>query len=149
MSIGHRPSSTSTSPASSQVTLRAPAAHNALANLTMGALLTGNIWSLHARLRYFDPVRRRSGLPEDVAALVEKISGDSVTVSLVNLNTVEPRDVIVQAGAYGEHQFTAPHNARWITVRLEPGSGDRLTLGMKRYANQPTARQPWDQGRSE
>ena len=38
---------------------------------------------------------------------------------------------------------------RWITVRLEPGSGDRLTLGMKRYANQPTAKQPWDQGRTE
>jgi hypothetical protein len=126
-----------------------PAAHNALANLTMGALLTGNIWSLHARLRYFDPVRRRSGLPEDVAALVEKISGDSVTVSLVNLNAVEARDVIVQAGAYSEHQFTTPHNARWITVRLEPGSGDRLTLAMKRYAHQPTARQPWDQGRTE
>jgi len=120
-----------------------------LANLTMGALLTGNIWSLHARLRYFDPVRRRSGLPEDVAALVEKISGDSVTVSLVNLSAVEARDVIVQAGAYAEHQFTAPHNARWIHVRLEPGSGDRLTLGMKRYARPPTARQPWDQGRTE
>jgi hypothetical protein len=126
-----------------------PAAHNALSNLTMGALLTGNIWSLHARLRYFDPVRRRSGLPDDVAALVEKISGDSVTVSLINLNAVEPRDVIVQAGAYGEHQFTAPHNARWITVRLEPGSGGRLTLGMKRYAHQPTAKQPWDQGSVE
>src|SRR4029450_2746548 len=111
-----------------------PAAHNALANLTMGALLTGNIWSLHARLRYFDPVRRRSGLPEDVAALVEKISGDSVTVSLVNLNAVEARDVILQAGAYAEHQFTAPHNGRWITVRLEPGSGDRWTVAMKGYA---------------
>jgi hypothetical protein len=126
-----------------------PAAHNALANLTMGAYLSGNIWSLHARLRYFDPAGRRAGLPEDVAALIEKISADSVTVSLVNINTVEARDVIVQAGAYGEHQFTTPHNARWIAVRLEPGSGDRLTLGMKRYAHQPTARQPWDQGRTE
>ena len=93
--------------------------------------------------------RRRSGLPEDVAALVEKISGDSVTVSLVNVNTVEARDVIVQAGGYGEHQFTTPYNARWITVHLEPGTGDRLTLGMKRYANQPTAKQPWDQGKAE
>jgi hypothetical protein len=122
-----------------------PAAHNALANLTMGAFLSGNIWSLHARLRYFDPVRRRSGLPEDVAALVEKISGDSVSVSLVNVNQVEARDVIVQAGAYGEHQFTSPQDARWITVRLEPGSGGRLVLGMRRYANQPTAGQPWEQ----
>ena len=126
-----------------------PGAHDALSNLTMGALLTGNIWSLHARLRYFDPVRRRSGLPEDVAALVEKITANSVTVSLVNLNPVEARDVIVQAGAYAEHEFTAPQNARWISVRLEPGSGDRLTFGMKRYAHQPTARQPWDQGRNE
>jgi hypothetical protein len=126
-----------------------PAAHNALANLTMGAVLTGNIWSLHARLRYFDPVKRRSGLPEDVAALVEKISADSVTVTLVNVNPVEPRDVIVQAGAYGEHQFTTPQNARWISVRLQPGSGDRLTLGMKRYANQPTAKRPWDQENGE
>jgi hypothetical protein len=123
-----------------------PAAHNALANLTMGALLTGNIWSLHARLRYFDPVRRRSGLPDDVAALVERLSGDSVTVSLVNVNQVEARDVIVQAGAYGEHQFATPYNTRWITVRLEPGSGGRMVLGMKRYVHQPTARQPWDQG---
>jgi desulfoferrodoxin (superoxide reductase-like protein) len=88
------------------------------------------------------PQRRNSN-----AALVETISGDSVTVSLVNVNPVEARDVIVQAGAYAEHQFTTPHNARWITVRLEPGAGDRFTLGMKRYANQPTAAQPWDQPR--
>ena len=74
----------------------------------MGALLTGNIWSLHARLRYFDPVRRRSGLPEDVAALVEKISANSVTVSLVNLNAVESRDVIVQAGAYARTSIHRP-----------------------------------------
>jgi len=121
-----------------------PAAHNALANLTLGAYLSGNIWSLHARLRYFDPVRRRAGLPEDVAALIERISADSVTVTLVNINPVEPRDVILQAGAYAEHQFTAPHNARAITVHLAPGAGGRLTLAMKRYANQPTAAFPWD-----
>jgi hypothetical protein len=134
-----------------------PTAHNALANLTLGAYLSGNIWSLHARVRYFDPVQRRSGLPEDVAALVEKIGPSSVTLSLVNVNPVEPREVIVQAGAYAEHQFTTlalggksiPVNGRFVTVRLEPGSGDRLEFGMTRYANQPTARQPWNQGKAD
>ena len=37
--------------------------------------------------------------------------------------------------------------AEWAL--LEPGSADRLTVGMKRYALRPVARQPWDQGRSE
>jgi hypothetical protein len=132
-----------------------PVAHDALANLTMGAYLSGNIWSLHARVRYFDPVKRRSGLPEDVAALVEKIGPTNVTLSLVNVNPVEARDVVVQAGAYAEHQITSvtvggkniPVEGRFVTVRLEPGAGDRIEIGMKRYANQPTAKQPWDQGR--
>jgi hypothetical protein len=80
-----------------------------------------------------------------------------VTLSLVNVNPVEPREVIVQAGAYAEHQFTTltqggksiPVNGRFITVRLEPGSGDRLEFGMTRYAHPPTARQPWDQGKAD
>jgi len=47
-----------------------------------------------------------------------------------------------------EHQLTSPNNARWFTVHREPGSGD-LILGMKRYAYEPSAQQPWDLGRSE
>jgi hypothetical protein len=35
-------------------------------------------------------------------------------------------------------------NARDFTVRLAPGAGATLTLAMKRYANQPTAKFPWD-----
>jgi hypothetical protein len=110
----------------------------------------GNI--LHSRLRYFDPVRRRAGLPEDVAALVEQIHADDVVVNLVNTSPVHAREVIVQTGAYGEHQClsvqspagaTAVHAAHF-TVRLEPGSGARLTIAMKRYAHQPTATFPWD-----
>ncbi len=30
-----------------------------------------------------------------------------------------------------------------LTVRLAPGAGVRLTLGMKRYTNQPTFAFPW------
>lgn len=129
-----------------------PARTDALVNLTLGGYLTGNIWTLHSRVRYFDPVRRRSGLPEDVAALVEKLSGDAVTVTLLNINAVDARTVTVQAGAYGEHQF---ESVQWsagskrldhplVTVRLEPGCGARFEFRMARYRNQPTLAQPWD-----
>jgi hypothetical protein len=33
-----------------------------------------------------------------------------------------------------------------MTVRLEPGSGQKLTLTMKRYANAPTVLHPWHRG---
>jgi hypothetical protein len=39
---------------------------------------------------------------------------------------------------------TTPINARDFTVQLAPGAGAKLTLAMKRYANQPTAKFPWD-----
>ncbi|MBM3735779.1 MAG: hypothetical protein FJW39_08330 [Acidobacteria bacterium] len=129
-----------------------PAAHNALANLTMGAYLTGNIWSMHARVRYFDPKRQRPGLPEDVAALVEKIGPDSVTLSLVNVSQAEARTVIVQSGAYAEHQIesvtvggrTVPVNGTSVEVRLAAGAGERMEMRTRRYANAPTLRLPWE-----
>ncbi|MBI3695892.1 MAG: hypothetical protein HY238_13760 [Acidobacteria bacterium] len=119
-----------------------PATTDSLAELTLGGYLTGNIWTLHSRLRYFDPVAGRAGLPPDVAALVEKLTPDSVTLTLVNTNQVQSRTVLLQAGAYAEHQFlsagsTAIRSSR-LTVRLSPGCGSRLTLQMKRYANPPT-----------
>jgi len=129
-----------------------PAATDALSKLTLGSYLTGNIWTLHARVRYFDPVKQRSGLPEDVAALVEGFTADSVAVRLVNVSSVEPRTVSVQAGAYGEHQIltatvggkTVTVNGPVLTVKLAPGAGDKLELRVKRYANEATLRQPWD-----
>jgi hypothetical protein len=107
---------------------------------------------LHCRLRYFDPDRRRAGVPDDVAALVEKLSADETTVTLVNLNQTHPRNVVVQGGAYGEHQITSveaggasvPVDDACFTVRLEPGAGQRLVLKMQRYANPPTLAHPWD-----
>jgi hypothetical protein len=131
-----------------------PARTDALVKLTLGGYLTGNIWTLHSRVRYFDPVRHRSGLPEGVAALVEKLTADAVTLTLVNIDPIDPRTVLVQAGAYGEHQFQgATLNGRTVTlddpvvaVRLGPGCGARLEFRMKRYAHQPTLAQPWDRG---
>jgi hypothetical protein len=132
-----------------------PAATDALTNLTLGGYFAGGrIWTLHSRVRYFDPARRRSGLPEDVAALVEKLTAGGVTLTLVNVNPVEARDVIVQAGGYGEHQFKGvryngkdmPLDSPLLTVRLEPGSGAQLELQTARYANRPTLAQPWNRG---
>jgi hypothetical protein len=127
-----------------------PAATDALANLAMGAYFGGRIWVLHSRFRYFDPARRRAGLPEDVGALVEKLAADSATLTLVNVNPVDARTVIVQAGGYGEHQFEtangAPVGGPLLTVRLEPGCGTRIDFRMGRYKNPPTLAHPWDRG---
>jgi hypothetical protein len=107
---------------------------------------------LFARLRYFDPVARRAGVPEGVAALVEKMTDEETLVTLVNVNPTEARAVVVQAGAYGEHQVTSVSlgsqtlnvNSRAFRVNLAAGAGARLMIRMKRFANQPTLHFPWE-----
>jgi hypothetical protein len=132
-----------------------PAVTETLTQLMLGGLPTGRTgYPLHCRLRYFDPVRRRAGLPEDVAALVEHMALDEVTVTLVNVNPVQERTVIVQGGAYAEHQLVSvttadtpapavPVDHSHCAVRLAPGAGARLALRMQRYANPPTLAFPW------
>ena len=129
-----------------------PALTGTLTELMLGGMPTGRQGHpLHARVRYFDPERRRAGVPEDVAALVTRMTADETSMTLVNVNQVEGRTVIVQAGAYGEHQIvTAAANGqtlevdgRAFAVHLEPGTGADLTLTMRRYANQPTLAFPW------
>jgi hypothetical protein len=128
-----------------------PAATDALVRLMFGALVPGREGGLlNARMRYFDPERRRAGVPEDVAALVSALDDRRTVVTLVNLGAM-PRDVVVQGGAYAEHQIEAVEwsgrsarvNAPDVTVRLNPGAGARLTLTMRRHANKPTSAFPW------
>ncbi len=129
-----------------------PAATNGLYNLMLGGYFaSGRIWALHSRFRYFDPVARRAGVPPDVGALVEKLGADSATVTLVNVNPVEPRTLVVQAGGLREHHFdavtvdgkTTPVAGPLLTVRLEPGCGARLAFRMTRYQQPPTLAHPW------
>jgi hypothetical protein len=131
-----------------------PATVGNLVRLMLGGLppkYQGEV--LHARVRYFDPVRRRPGLPEDVAALVDSLEAASTSIILVNLSPTEPRTLIVQGGGYGEHvceqvatgERKIPMHGTSFRVRLAPGAGGRLTIAMKRYAAMPTLSQPWDE----
>jgi len=130
-----------------------PATVGSLVRLMLGGLAPkhqGEV--LQARVRYFDPVRRRPGLPEDVAALVDSLKEGSTSLVLVNLNQSEPKELIVQGGAYGEHLCedvdtegrTIPVRRADFRVILAPGAGGRLTIKVKRSAGAPTLAQPWD-----
>jgi hypothetical protein len=135
-----------------------PVATTALINLTLGGNDPNGSGHgplpLHTQVRHFDPERRRAGLPEDVGALVERITPEAVTLTLVNVNPLEPRTVTVQMGAYGEHRATSvavgdrtfPIDAPYFSVRLAPGAGETLTINVQRFAQQPTLAFPWDRG---
>lgn len=130
-----------------------PATTAALLQLMWGALPPGREGSLmNARVRYFDPERKRAGVPEDVGALVSAMSDTQTTVTLVNLSSTAPRTVLVQGGGYGEHRIESVTEGRATTrvgastfaVRLAPGSGATLNLAMKRYTATPTVVFPWE-----
>jgi hypothetical protein len=122
-----------------------------LVRLMIGGNLTGRIWTLHSRVRYFDPEKRRAGLPEDVASLVTNMEDGITRLTLVNINQIEPRTLVVQTGAYGEHQCEWVKvgekkysvEGRSFTVHLAAGSGAELIIKARRYANKPTLSFPW------
>lgn len=117
----------------------------------------------HGRFRYFDAERRRAGLPQDVAALVEKLSDRSATLQLVNTSPFEARTVVVQGGTFGEHRIesalvadeetgaseTVEVGSKWLQIELPPGTALTLELAMSRYVNKPTYDDPWHQPSAE
>ncbi|MHA6724075.1 hypothetical protein [Sphingomonas sp. RS2018] len=142
---------------------RNPVSVTALMHQTMGAIhIARPPWSptspnqggtlLFARLRHFDADRRRPGLPQDVAALVEKLDDTGTTLSLVNLNPAEARRMIVRGGGYGEHRIEAVRigdrriavGSRDVAILLAPGAGARLVLEMRRHSQVPTL--DWPEG---
>jgi hypothetical protein len=112
----------------------------------------------HARLRHFDPQARRPGLPDAVAARVSRIRTDSVDLDLVNLHESQARDVVVQAGTFGEHLFTLVsrlddddelsvedfRKSKTLEIRLQPASSLRMRLYMLRFASDPSYAFPWE-----
>ena len=90
-------------------------------------------------------------MPEGVAALVERISDNQTTLSLINTDQVKYRRLVIQGGAYGEHNILSvaagneklPVGESSFVVSLAPGSGDKLVLDMERYVNRPSFSFPW------
>jgi hypothetical protein len=145
-----------------------PVLTEALIQLTLGApqvIYNGGL--LLSRVRYFDLERQRPGLPKDVAALVERLEDKRTVLKLINLNPFQTRDVAVQAGAFGEHQFlearyavrtsaypgspqeyTAPElqwesrslpiQDKYLHVHMPPATEIELDLEMARFINRPS-----------
>ncbi len=136
-----------------------PLYFESLVQLTLGGPMHISHGGLqHARVRYFDSQEKRPGLPLGVSALVEALTTDSVTLQLCNTSLFNEREVVIQAGGFGEHEFTSAQRidadgcpqgshielkGKWLAVYLKQGSGIRLKLGMKRYVNSPSYDMPW------
>ena len=135
---------------------RNPITCEGLVQLTCGGPLPHyNGGLLVTRLRHFDAQRKRPGLPADVGALVTKMTADTTELQLVNLNAIERREVVVQAGAMAEHNFTSvyvkgsqneqatPVHGTYCRVDLPPNTEIDLELGLERFVNAPSYRRPW------
>ena len=135
---------------------RNPITCEGLVQLTCGGPLPHyNGGLLVTRVRHFDGQQKRPGLPSDVGALVTKMTAGTTGLQFVNLNATEPRDVIVQAGAMGEHNFTSVSvddgqnrytvsvNGTYLHVQLPPYTQIDLELGMHRFVNAPSYKHPW------
>ncbi len=131
---------------------RNPVFHRGLLQLTMGApqpVYYGGL--VMAQVRHFDADRKRPGLPEDVAALVTNVDADGIDLTLVNRGGRD-RELIVQAGAYAEHEFATVRyddesaHVDSNAVRVSIPSGTRLSLSaeVNRFANDPTYALPWN-----
>ncbi|NOV00970.1 hypothetical protein [Paenibacillus planticolens] len=92
-----------------------------------------------------------------MAALVERITNHETVITLIHTGLDESREVVIQAGSFGEHTFThatwSDQNGeeigsfevddKWLQIKLEPGSGLQLKLRTVRYANSPSYATPW------
>ncbi|WP_127473001.1 hypothetical protein [Microbacterium sulfonylureivorans] len=83
-----------------------PVVTEVLTQLTTGApqtLYNGGLQ--YARVRYADAEAGRPGLPPHVSALVDRIDGNGLGITLVNLSPTEERTVLISGGAFGEDRF--------------------------------------------
>jgi len=132
---------------------RNPAVHRGLLQTTMGApqpVYYGGL--VMAQVRHFDPERERPGLPPGTAALVERVDADGIDLTLVNVGGRE-REVVVQAGAYGEHEFATVRrdgereaqrvDDATISVSLPSGTTLSLSAEMDRFVGDPSYAFPW------
>jgi hypothetical protein len=122
-------------------------------------------------VRYFDAVAGRPGVPNQVAALVSATEPEATVVTLVNLSARDDQVLVVQAGAFAEHEIrtatataaaptwpghdteyihhphtetttSKPVNAPHVTVELPAGTMVTLTFDLVLNTHQPTYRSP-------
>lgn len=131
---------------------RNPITMEGLVQLTMGGPLPiYNGGLLEVSVCYFDPENRRPGLPEDVAALVKTVDASGICLELHNLHPIRSRKIVVQAGAFSEHNFqkaeadgkTYSINDCRFAVTLPGNTEITLRLEMDRYCNTPTYHRPF------
>jgi len=126
-----------------------------LAQLTLGGpmyIYHGGL--MHVRFRYFDPESKRPGLPKNVATLVESVESDRARLIIANTDDKFTRDVIIQGGAFGEHEILSaktigmdskrmPVDEKYLCISVAAGSVLHLDVEMERYANSPSYDTPW------
>ena len=127
---------------------------------------------MHTRVRYFDAERGRTGLPQDVAALVTTLEDKRTVLRLVNVSPLQARDVVIQAGGFGEHRFgivryaaqkgdypgevgsyatpalatevqETPVHETYVQVHLPPATEIELDMETVRYVNKPSYLSTW------
>ena len=130
---------------------RQPISTEGLLHLTMGAMSpVYNGGLISAEVRWFDMDRRRPGLCEGCAALIERIDADGCTVTLANTDT-KPHTLCMQGGAYGEHEIlrvegegqTLAPCGKWASLTLSPGTVVTLRVSLRRWAYAPSFEEPF------
>ena len=130
---------------------RQPLSTEGLLNLTMGAMAPiYNGGLISAEARWFDMDRRRPGLADGCAALIEKIDSEGYTVTLANTDT-QAHTLGLQGGAYGEHEIlsiegegeTLEPKSKWASLTLSSGSVVTLRVKLARWANAPSFEEPY------
>lgn len=134
-----------------------PVYFEGLAQMTMGAPMHISHGGLqHGKVRLFDGLKQRPGLPEDVGAIVDNLSATSISMQVVNLSKDHNRQLVIQAGSFGEHRFVSVNvstesgesqthmiDGKWFAIDLAPGVGATLSFAVDRYVNTPTYETPW------
>ncbi|MBI3428612.1 MAG: hypothetical protein HY050_00840, partial [Actinobacteria bacterium] len=134
-----------------------PVYFEGLAQMTMGAPMHISHGGLqHGKVRLFDGLKMRPGLPEDVAVIVDGLTATTISMQAVNVSKTHLRRLVIQAGAFGEHRFANVDvikesgvrqvhviDGPWCAIDLAPGSGATLIFTVDRYVNKPTYETPW------
>ena len=129
-----------------------PASVGSLIQLMLGGIHPGHRGSvLHCRLRFFDHLKRRAGLPDDVAVLVDSMGSEKCAFTIVNTSQTASRELTVQAGGYAEHRFSGvtvngedySFQGDSFRVSLAAGAGARFEATMDRFVQAPRLEFPW------